>query len=37
MSDYKMENMLARELLFRQIVCLELNNSIPDHSSIWCF
>ncbi|MFC0179266.1 IS5 family transposase [Thorsellia kenyensis] len=37
LSDVKMENMLARDLLFRQFVGLHQNDSIPDHSSIWRF
>ncbi|MFC0179597.1 transposase [Thorsellia kenyensis] len=37
LSDVKMENMLARDLLFRQFVGLNLNDSIPDHSLIWRF
>ncbi|WP_143047671.1 transposase [Thorsellia anophelis] len=33
MSNVKMENMLARDLLFRQFIGLDLNDSIQDHSS----
>lgn len=37
LSDPQTENMLARDLLFRQFVGLQLNHSVPDYSSIWRF
>jgi len=37
LSDPKMENQLARDLLLCRFVGLNLSDSIPDHSSIWLF
>lgn len=35
LSDPALEKQLARDLLFRRFVGLNLSDSIPDHSTIW--
>ncbi len=37
LSDQQLENQLARDLLFRRFVGIGLDDSVPDHSSIWRF
>ena len=37
MSDPALEKQLARDLLFRRFVGLSLDQSVPDHSTIWRF
>jgi IS5 family transposase len=37
LSDPAMEKQLARDLLFRRFVSLNLSESVPDHSTIWRF
>jgi IS5 family transposase len=37
LSDPAMEKQLARDLLFRRFVGLNLSESVPDHSTIWRF
>ena len=37
LSDPALEKQLARDLLFRRFVGLSLDQSIPDHSSLWRF
>jgi IS5 family transposase len=37
LSDQQLESQLARDLLFRRFVGIGLDDTIPDHSSIWRF
>lgn len=37
LSDPGLEKQLARDLLFRRFVGLDLSSSVPDHSTIWRF
>ena len=37
LSDPKLEEQLARDLLFRRFVGLGLADSVPDHSTLWRF
>ena len=37
LSDPKLEEQLARDLLFRRFVGLSLADSVPDHSTLWRF
>ena len=37
LSDPGLEKQLARDLLFRRFVGLDISESIPDHSSFWRF
>lgn len=37
LSDPKLEKQLARDLLFRRFVGLDIAESIPDHSTFWRF
>ncbi len=37
LSDPGMEKQLARDLLFRRFVGLNLSESVPEHSTIWRF
>ena len=37
LSDPQLEKQLARDLLFRRFVELDLSASVPDHSTFWCF
>ena len=37
LSDPKLEKQLARDLLFRRFVELDLSESVPDHSTFWRF
>lgn len=37
LSDPALEKQLARDLLFRRFVGLNLSDAIPDHSTIWRF
>ena len=37
LSDPQLEKQLARDLLFRRFVELDLSESVPDHSTFWCF
>lgn len=37
LSDPKLEEQLARDLLFRRFVGLGLSDSVPDHSTLWRF
>lgn len=37
LSDQQLESQLARDLLFRRFVGIGLDDSVPDHSSIWRF
>lgn len=37
LSDPGMEKQLARDLLFRRFVGLNLSDSVPDHSTLWRF
>lgn len=37
LSDPQLEKQLARDLLFRRFVELDLSESVPDHSTIWRF
>ena len=35
LSDPQLEKQLARDLLFRRSVELDLSASVPDHSTFW--
>ena len=37
LSDPALEKQLARDLLFRRFVALDIAESVPDHSSFWRF
>jgi transposase, IS5 family len=37
LSDPGLEKQLARDLLFRRFVGLDISESVPDHSSLWRF
>lgn len=37
LSDPGLEKQLARDLLFRRFVGLDISESVPDHSTIWRF
>ncbi len=37
LSDPQLEKQLARDLLFRRFVGLGLDQSAPDHSTLWRF
>lgn len=37
LSDPQLEKQLARDLLFRRFVELDLSESVPDHSTFWRF
>ena len=37
LSDPRLEKQLARDLLFRRFVGLGLDQSVPDHSTLWRF
>ena len=37
LSDPALEKQLARDLLFRRFVGLDIAESVPDHSSFWRF
>ena len=37
LSDPQLEKQLARDLLFRRFVGLDLSESVPDHSTFWRF
>ena len=37
LSDPKLEKQLARDLLFRRFVGLDIAESVPDHSTFWRF
>ena len=37
LSDPGLEKQLARDLLFRRFVALDLSESVPDHSTFWRF
>lgn len=37
LSDPQLEKQLARDLLFRRFVALDLSESVPDHSTFWRF
>lgn len=37
LSDSQLEKQLARDLMFRRFVGIGLDDSVPDHSSIWRF
>ncbi len=37
LSDQQLESQLARDLLFRRFVGIGLDDSVPDHSSLWRF
>lgn len=37
LSDPALERQLARDLLFRRFVDLDLSEAVPDHSSLWRF
>lgn len=37
LSDPQLEKQLARDLLFRRFIELDLSESVPDHSTIWRF
>ena len=37
LSDVALEKQLARDLMFRRFVGLNLSDSIPDHTTIWRF
>jgi len=37
LSDPGLEKQLARDLLFRRFIGLDISESVPDHSSIWRF
>jgi len=37
LSGPKLEKQLARDLLFRRFVELDLSESVPDHSTFWRF
>ena len=37
LSDPALEKQLARDLLFRRFVGLDISESVPDHSTLWRF
>ena len=37
LSDPALEKQLARDLLFRRFVALDISESVPDHSTFWRF
>lgn len=37
LSDPQLEKQLARDLLFRRFVGLDMSESVPDHSTLWRF
>jgi len=37
LSDPQLEKQLARDLLFRRFVGLDLSSPVPDHSTFWRF
>ena len=37
LSDPALEKQLARDLLFRRFVQLDISESVPDHSTFWRF
>ena len=37
LSDPQLEKQLARDLLFRRFIELDLSESVPDHSTFWRF
>lgn len=37
LSDPALEKQLARDLLFRRFIDLDISESVPDHSSVWRF
>ena len=37
LSDPALEKQLARDLLFRRFVALDITESVPDHSTFWHF
>ena len=37
LSDPRLEQQLARDLLFRRFVALDLSEKVPDHSTFWRF
>ena len=37
LSDPRLEKQLARDLLFRRFVGLDISESVPDHSTFWRF
>ena len=37
LSDPALEKQLARDLLFRRFVGLDIAESVPDHSTFWRF
>ena len=37
LSDPQLEKQLARDLLFRRFVDLDISESVPDHSTFWRF
>ncbi|MBN4082008.1 transposase, partial [Beggiatoa alba] len=37
LSDPGLEKQLARDLLFRRFVGLDISESVPDHSTFWRF
>ena len=37
LSDPALQKQLARDLLFRRFVTLDIAESVPDHSSFWRF
>jgi len=37
LSDPALEKALARDLLFRRFVGVNLDQNVPDHSTIWRF
>lgn len=37
LSDPKLEKQLARDLLFRRFIGLDITESVPDHSTFWRF
>jgi IS5 family transposase len=37
LSDPKLDKQLARDLLIRRFVGLDIAESIPDHSTFWRF
>ncbi|MDP0588324.1 MAG: IS5 family transposase [Candidatus Endonucleobacter bathymodioli] len=37
LSDSALEKQLARDLLFRRFIALDISESVPDHSTFWRF
>lgn len=37
LSDPQLEKQIARDLLFRRFVALDISESVPDHSTFWRF